>query len=189
MPYLFVPRGIFAGSQCKRAPGIRKTMHTRQVSGEDWQDAEKLRLSVTPAKAGVQASSRRKSGTIQKTGSRFSPGTLDSCFRRNDALRLKGTLSATWKTRAFLFEVAAKICVLMHLISILPFGDQIKKTPRISGRTGAHPQFSAARIARRGERWMRNPGGKILPGRSSVLPQRKAGSKDCRETSAEARLL
>ena len=30
---------------------------------------------------------------------------------------------------------------------------------------------------------------RILPGRSSVLPQRKAGSKDYRETSAEARLL
>ena len=27
-----------------------------------------------------------QSGTISKTGSRFSPGTLDSCFRRNDVL-------------------------------------------------------------------------------------------------------
>ena len=36
------------------------------------------------AGAGVQTSSRRKSGTISKTGSRFSPGTLDSGFRRND---------------------------------------------------------------------------------------------------------
>jgi hypothetical protein len=44
----------------------------------------KISLSVTPAKAGVQTSSRRKSGTISKTGSRFSPGTLDSGLRRND---------------------------------------------------------------------------------------------------------
>jgi hypothetical protein len=35
--------------------------------------------------AGDQTPSRRKSGTILKTGSRFSPGTLDSCFRWNDA--------------------------------------------------------------------------------------------------------
>jgi len=39
---------------------------------------------MSGAGAGVQTSSRRKSGTISKTGSRFSPGTLDSGFRRND---------------------------------------------------------------------------------------------------------
>jgi len=33
---------------------------------------------------GIQTSSRRKSGTISKTRSRFSPGALDSGFRRND---------------------------------------------------------------------------------------------------------
>jgi len=33
---------------------------------------------------GVQTSSRRKPGAISKTRSRFSPGTLDSGFRRND---------------------------------------------------------------------------------------------------------
>ena len=30
---------------------------------------------------------------------------------------------------------------------------------------------------------------RIVPGPSSPFPQRKAGSEDCRETSAEARLL
>ena len=35
-------------------------------------------------KTGVQTSSRRKPGAILTTGSRFSPGTLDSGFRRND---------------------------------------------------------------------------------------------------------
>jgi hypothetical protein len=48
--------------------------------------SQKVSWSVTPAKAGVQTSSRRKSGTISKTGSRFSPGTLDSGFRRNDEI-------------------------------------------------------------------------------------------------------
>jgi hypothetical protein len=43
-----------------------------------------------------------------------------------------------------------------------------------------HPQFSVTMIARQ-ER--------ILSGASSVFPQRKAGSKACRETSVEARLL
>ncbi len=43
------------------------------------QDAEKLRFSVTPAKAGVQEVLKR----------------LDSCFRRNDNLRSKGAFSAT----------------------------------------------------------------------------------------------
>jgi hypothetical protein len=38
------------------------------------------------AGAGVQTSPRRKSRTISKTGSRFSPGTLDSGFRRNNKL-------------------------------------------------------------------------------------------------------
>jgi len=39
---------------------------------------------MSGAGAGVQTSSRRKSGTIPKIGSRFSPGTLDSGFSRND---------------------------------------------------------------------------------------------------------
>ncbi len=38
-----------------------------------------------PAKAGIQAPSRRMLGTILETGSRFSPGTLDSGLRRNEA--------------------------------------------------------------------------------------------------------
>jgi hypothetical protein len=33
-----------------------------------------------------QVRGKLQSGTISKTGSRFSPGTLDSGFRRNDAL-------------------------------------------------------------------------------------------------------
>ena len=57
-------------------------------------------------------------------------------------------------------------------------------------RKNAHPQFSTRQDG---------PGGRamdeesrrerILPGPSSVFPQRKAGSKRCRETSAEARPL
>jgi len=43
------------------------------------QYAEKLRFPVTPAKAGVQEVVKR----------------LDSCFRRNDDLRSRGTFSAT----------------------------------------------------------------------------------------------
>ena len=64
------------------------------------QDAEKLPITVIPAKAGVHTSARRKSGTISKIGSRFSPGTLDSCFRRNDDVRPKRTFSAIAKNTA-----------------------------------------------------------------------------------------
>jgi hypothetical protein len=53
------------------------------------------------ASAGVQTSSRRKSGTISKTGSRFSPGTLDSGFRRNDGkarfLTFYESITYDWK--------------------------------------------------------------------------------------------
>jgi hypothetical protein len=33
-PHFFVPRGIFASSQCKRALGIQKTMPESQFPGE-----------------------------------------------------------------------------------------------------------------------------------------------------------
>jgi hypothetical protein len=36
-----------------------------------------------------QVRGKLQSGTISKTGSRFSPGTLDSGFRRNDAFFVK----------------------------------------------------------------------------------------------------
>ncbi len=49
--------------------------------------------NVVPAKAGIQTSSRRKSGTILDTGSRFSSGILDSCFHRSDELGIiRGSL-------------------------------------------------------------------------------------------------
>jgi hypothetical protein len=41
-------------------------------------------LIMSGVGTGGQMSPRRKAGTISKTGSRFSPGTLDSGFGRND---------------------------------------------------------------------------------------------------------
>ena len=53
--------------------------------------------TVTPVETGVQTSSRRKSETISKTGPRFSPGTLDSGFRRNDENRVNRIFYETIK--------------------------------------------------------------------------------------------
>jgi len=57
-------------------------------------------------------------------------------------------------------------------------------------RRNAHPQFSTRQDGPGGramdeESWRE----RILPAPSSVFPQRKAETKGCRETSAEARLL
>jgi hypothetical protein len=62
---------------------------TSRIFVSDWNGAdrehgrENIRI-VIPVETGIQTLSRRKLGTILYTGSRFSSGTLDSRFRRNN---------------------------------------------------------------------------------------------------------